>query len=62
MRVVKSDFIPYRSRPGKTTTVTNDWAQKETGGHAALMQRRGGSSGEEGRREMKRGRKLRRSS
>ena len=42
MRVVKSDFIPDRSRPGKTTTVTSDWAPRVTGGHATWMQRRGG--------------------
>ena len=42
MRVVKSNFIPDRSRPGKTTTVTSDWATRVTGGHATLMQRRGG--------------------
>ena len=41
MRVV-SDFIPDRSRPGITTTVTNDWAPRTTGGHATWMQRRGG--------------------
>ena len=43
MRVVKSDFIPDRSRPGKTTTVTSDWAPRVTGGHATWMQRRGGN-------------------
>ena len=42
MRVVKSNFIPDRSRPGKTTTVTSDWAPRVTGGHATWMQRRGG--------------------
>ena len=42
MRVVKSDFIPDRWRPGKTTTVTSDWAPRITGGHATWMQRRGG--------------------
>ena len=42
MRVVKSDFILDRSRPGKTTTVTSDWAPRVTGGHATWMQRRGG--------------------
>ena len=42
MRVVKSDFIPDRSRPGKTTTVTSDWTPRVTGGHATWMQRRGG--------------------
>ena len=42
MRVVKSDFIPGRSRPGKTTTVTSDWATRVTGGHATWMQRKGG--------------------
>ena len=41
MRVV-SDFVPDRSRPGITTTVTSDWAPKATGGHAIWMQRRGG--------------------
>ena len=41
MRVVKSNFIPDRSRPGKTTTVTSDWAPRVTGGHATWMQRRG---------------------
>ena len=41
MRVV-SDFIPDRSRPGITTTVTSDWAPRATGGHATWMQRRGG--------------------
>ena len=40
MRVV-SDFIPDRSRPGITTTVTSDWARRATGGHATWMQRRG---------------------
>ena len=42
MRLVKSNFIPDRSRSGKTTTVTSDWAPKFTGGHATWMQRRGG--------------------
>ena len=42
MRVVKSDFIPDRSRPGKTKTVTSDWAPRVTGGHATWMKRRGG--------------------
>ena len=42
MRVVKSDFIPDRSRPGKTTTVTSDWEPRVIGGHASWMQRRGG--------------------
>ena len=42
MLVVKSNFIPDRSRPGKTTTVTSDWAPRVTGGHATWMQRRGG--------------------
>ena len=41
MRVV-SDFIPDRSRPGITTTVTSDWAPRATGGQATWMQRRGG--------------------
>ena len=41
MRVV-SDFIPDWSRPGITTTVTSDWAPRDTGGHATWMQRRGG--------------------
>ena len=41
-RVVKSDFIPDRSRPGKTMTVTSDWALRVTGGHATWIQRRGG--------------------
>ena len=41
MRVV-SDFIPNRSRPGRTTTVASDWAPRAIGGHAAWMQRRGG--------------------
>ena len=41
MRVV-SDFIPDRSRPGITSTVTSDWAPRATGGHATLTQRRGG--------------------
>ena len=41
MRVV-SDFIPNRSRPGITTTVTSGWAPRATGGHATWMQRRGG--------------------
>ena len=42
MRVVKSNFIPDRSRPGKTTTITSDWAPRVTSGHATWMQRRGG--------------------
>ena len=42
MHVVKSDFIPDRSRPGKTTTVISDWAPRVTVGHATWMQRRGG--------------------
>ena len=41
MRVL-SDFIPNRSRPGKTTTVTSVWAPRASGGHATWMQRRGG--------------------
>ena len=41
MRVV-SDFIPDRSRPGKTTIVISDWAPRVTCGHATWMQRRGG--------------------
>ena len=41
MRVV-SDFIPDRSRPGITTTVTSDWAPRATGGHSTWMQRRDG--------------------
>ena len=59
MRVV-SDFILDRSRPGITTIVTSDWAPRATGGHAACMQRKGGKQLR--RREMKRERKLRRSS
>ena len=42
MRVVKSDFIPDRLRPGKTPIVTSDWAPRITGGHATWMQRKGG--------------------
>ena len=42
MRVVKSNFIPDWSRPGKTTTVTSDWAPRVTGRHATWMQRKGG--------------------
>ena len=42
MRVVKSDFILDRSRPGKTTIITSDWTPRVTGGHATWMQRRGG--------------------
>ena len=42
MRIVKSNFIPDRSRPGKTTTITSDWTPRVTGGHATWMQRRGG--------------------
>ena len=42
MCAVKFDFIPDRSRPGKTTTVTSDWAPRVTGGYATWMQRRGG--------------------
>ena len=42
MRIVKSDLILDRSRLGKTTTVTSDWAPRITVGHAILMQRRGG--------------------
>ena len=42
MRVVKSDFIPDRLRPGKITIVTSDWAPRITGGHATWMQRKGG--------------------
>ena len=42
MRVIKPDFIPDRSRPGKTTTVTSDWASRVTDGHATWMQRRDG--------------------
>ena len=38
---VASDFIPNRSRPGITTTVTSDRAPRATGGHATWMQRRG---------------------
>ena len=41
MRVV-SDFMPDRSRPGITTTITSDWAPRATGEHATWMQRRGG--------------------
>ena len=40
MRVV-SDFIPNRSRPGITTTVTSDRAPRAAGGHANWMQRGG---------------------
>ena len=58
MRDVKSDFISDRSRPGKTTTVTSDWAPRVTGGHATWMQRRVGKQWKR-RREMKKGRKLR---
>ena len=39
---VVSEFIPDRSGPGITTTVTSDWAPRATGGHANSMQRRGG--------------------
>ena len=39
---VVSDFIPDRSRPGITTTVTSEWAPRATDGHATWMQRRGG--------------------
>ena len=42
MRVIKPDFIPDRSRPGKTTTVTSDWAPRVTDEHATWMQRRDG--------------------
>ena len=44
MRIV-SAFIPNRSRPGITTTVTSDWAPRATGGHATWVQRRGGRVG-----------------
>ena len=50
MRVV-FDFIPYRSRPGKTTTVTSDWAPRATGGYATWMQRK---DGKQWRRKKKR--------
>ena len=49
MCIVKSDFIPDWSRPGKTTTITNNWALRVTSGHATWMQRRGGKQW--GRRE-----------
>ena len=62
MRVVKSDSIPDRLRPGTTTTITSDWAPRVTGGHATWMKEEVESSGKEGRREMKRGKKLKRSS
>ena len=39
---IVSDFIPDWSRPGISTTVTNDWAPRATGGHGTWMQRRGG--------------------
>ena len=42
MRVVKSDFIPDRSRPAETTIVTSDWVPRVTGGHSTWMQRKGG--------------------
>ena len=58
-----SDFIADRSRPGITTTVTNDWEPRATGGHATWMQRRGGKQWRRKKEgEMKRGRKLGRSS
>ena len=41
MRAV-SDFIPDRSRPGITKTITSDWAPRATGGHNTWMHRRGG--------------------
>ena len=41
MRIVKCDFIPDRSRPGKTTTITSDGAPRVIGGHATWTQRRG---------------------
>ena len=61
MRVVKSNFIPDRSRPGKTTTVTSDWAPRVTGGHATWMQRRGGKQWrrrKERNEEMKKAKKI----
>ena len=60
MRVV-SDFITDRLRPGITTTGTSDWAPRATGRYATWMQRIGEKQWEK-RREMKGGRKLRRSS
>ena len=42
MRVEQFNFIPDRSRPGKTTTVTSDWAPRVTGGYATWIQRRDG--------------------
>ena len=39
---VVSDFMPDRSSPGITTTITSDWAPRAIGGHTIWMQRRGG--------------------
>ena len=39
---VLSIFIPDRSDPGITTTVTSYLSPRVTGGHATWMQRRGG--------------------
>ena len=59
MRVIKPDFIPDRSRPGKTTTVTSDWAPRVTDEHATWMQRRDGKQWRREGREGRRGRKRR---
>ena len=56
MRVVKSNFIPNQSKPGKTKTITSDWASRVTGGHATWMQRRGGKQWRR-RKERNEGRK-----
>ena len=46
MRVV-SDFIPDRSQPEITATVTSDWAPRATGGHAIGCKEKVESNGEE---------------
>ena len=61
MHVVKSNFIPDRSRPEKTTTVTSDWAPRVTGGNDTWMQRRGGKQWrrrKERNEEKKKGKKI----
>ena len=58
---IVSDFIPDRSRPEITKTITSDWAPRTTGGLLGFKEEVE-SSGEERSREIKRGKKLKRSS
>ena len=59
---VVSDFLLDQSRPGITTIVTSDWVPSAMANMLLGCEEEVESNGEERRRGMKRGSKLRRSS